>query len=76
IPNYPFIYVSKKQSLIETFVFYGLVRICCFVMKQELLEKPIFCKANTVAEAIGIDRTNGLTASKKVLEDGKDRVEN
>lgn len=76
IPNYPCIYVSKHQSMLETFVFYGLVRNCCFVMKQELLEKPIFGKANTFAEAIGIDRSNGLSAIKKVLEDGKDRVEN
>ncbi|MDE4951238.1 lysophospholipid acyltransferase family protein, partial [Francisella tularensis] len=53
IPNYPCIYVSKHQSMLETFVVYGLVRNCCFVMKQELLEKPIFGKANTFAEAIG-----------------------
>ncbi|MDE4982544.1 1-acyl-sn-glycerol-3-phosphate acyltransferase, partial [Francisella tularensis subsp. holarctica] len=41
IPNYPCIYVSKKQSMIETFVFYVMVRNCFFVMKQEILEKPI-----------------------------------
>ncbi|APC92458.1 MULTISPECIES: lysophospholipid acyltransferase family protein [Francisella] len=76
IPHYPCIYVSKHQSMLETFVFYGLVRNCCFVMKQELLEKPIFGKTNTFAEAIGVDRSKGLSAIKKVLEDGKDRVIN
>ncbi|AJI56234.1 acyltransferase family protein [Francisella philomiragia] len=76
IPNYPCIYVSKHQSMLETFVFYGLVHDCCFVMKQELLEKPIFGKTNIFAEAIGVDRSKGLSAIKKVLEDGKDRIEN
>ncbi|ASG67019.1 1-acyl-sn-glycerol-3-phosphate acyltransferase [Francisella halioticida] len=76
IPDYPCIYVSKHQSMLETFVFYGLIRKSCFVMKQELLEKPIFGKTNHFAEAIGIDRSKGLSAIKKVLEDGKDRVKN
>ncbi|GAB4224032.1 MAG: lysophospholipid acyltransferase family protein [Francisella sp.] len=76
IPNYPCIYVSKHQSMLETFVFYGLVRRCCFVMKQELLEKPIFGTATKFTEAIGIDRSKGVSAMKKVLEDGKDRVQN
>ncbi|MEY8702641.1 lysophospholipid acyltransferase family protein [Francisella philomiragia] len=76
IPDYPCIYVSKHQSMLETFVFYGLVHDCCFVMKQELLEKPIFGKTNVFAEAIGVDRSKGLSAIKKVLEDGKDRIEN
>ncbi|WP_432773178.1 lysophospholipid acyltransferase family protein [Francisella salimarina] len=76
IPDSPCIYVSKHQSMLETFVFYGLVHDCCFVMKQELLEKPIFGKTNIFAEAIGVDRSKGLSAIKKVLEDGKDRIEN
>ena len=76
IPDYPCIYVSKHQSMLETFVFYGLVHDCCFVMKQELLEKPIFGKTNIFAKAIGVDRSKGLSAIKKVLEDGKDRIEN
>ncbi|AFJ44144.1 lysophospholipid acyltransferase family protein [Francisella orientalis] len=76
IPDYPCIYVSKHQSMLETFVFYGLVHDCCFVMKQELLKKPIFGKTNIFAEAIGVDRSKGLSAIKKVLEDGKDRIEN
>jgi len=76
IPDYPCIYVSKHQSMLETFVFYGLVNDCCFVMKQELLEKPIFGKTNQFAEAIGVDRSKGVSAIKKVIEDGKDRVKN
>lgn len=76
IPEYPCIYISKHQSMLETFVFYGLVGKCCFVMKQELLEKPIFGKTNKFAEAIGIDRKKGLVAIKKVLEEGQDRVNN
>ncbi|WP_234366515.1 type II toxin-antitoxin system RatA family toxin, partial [Francisella tularensis] len=46
---------------LETFVFYGLVRNCCFVMKQELLEKPIFGKANTMVknEHIHLNLMNG-----------------
>ena len=76
IPDYPCIYVSKHQSMLETFVFYGLVNKCCFVMKQELLEKPIFGKTNKFAEAIGVDRNKSLSAIKKVLKEGQDRVKN
>ncbi|QIV96774.1 1-acyl-sn-glycerol-3-phosphate acyltransferase [Allofrancisella inopinata] len=76
IPNTPCIYISKHQSMLETFVFYGLVRKCCFVMKQELLEKPIFGKTNEFAEAIGIDRDKGISSMKKVIEEGKDRIKN
>jgi 1-acyl-sn-glycerol-3-phosphate acyltransferase len=75
-PDKPCIYVSKHQSMLETFVFYGLISKCCFVMKQELLEKPIFGKTNKFAEAIGVDREKGLSAIKKVLEEGQDRVNN
>jgi 1-acyl-sn-glycerol-3-phosphate acyltransferase len=59
ISNSPCIYVSKHQSMLETFMFYGLVGKCCFVMKQELLEKPIFGMTNQVLEAIGVDRDKG-----------------
>ena len=76
IPDYPCIYVSKHQSMLETFMFYGLVGKCCFVMKQELLEKPIFGMANKVLHAIGVDRNKGLSSIKKVLVEGQERVKN
>ena len=76
IPDYPCIYVSKHQSMLETFMFYGLVGKCCFVMKQELLEKPIFGSTNKFLDAIGVDREKGLSSIKKVLREGQDRVKN
>ena len=76
IPDTPCIYISKHQSMLETFMFYGLVGKCCFVMKQELLEKPIFGMSNKVLEAIGVDREKGLSSAKRVLVEGKDRVNN
>lgn len=76
IPDYPCIYISKHQSMLETFMFYGLVGKCCFVMKQELLEKPIFGMTNKILEAIGVDREKGLSSVKRVLVEGQDRVKN
>ena len=76
IQNGPAIYVSKHQSMLETFMFYGLVGRCCFAMKQELIEKPIFGQTQVYAEAIPVDRSNGVSALKKVLSEGKDRVQN
>ena len=72
----PAIYVSKHQSMLETFMFYGLVYKCCFVMKKELMEKPIFGKAQAYAKAIPVDRESNISALKKVLSEGKDRVLN
>ena len=76
IPDYPWFYVSKHQSILETFMFYGLVGKCCFVMKQELLDKPIFGMTNKVLHAIGVDRNKGLSSIKKVLVEGQERVKN
>lgn len=72
----PCIYVSKHQSMLETFMFYGLVYRCCFAMKKELMEKPIFGKAQFHAEAIPVDREHSISALRNVLAEGKDRVSN
>jgi 1-acyl-sn-glycerol-3-phosphate acyltransferase len=60
--------------MLETFMFYGLVGKCCFAMKQELIEKPIFGTTQKYAEAISIDRFHSISALKKMLADGEDRV--
>lgn len=72
----PCIYISKHQSMLETFMFYSLVGKCCFVMKQELLDKPVFGLTNKFAEAIPVDRNKGLSSLRKVIQEGKDRVFN
>lgn len=72
----PCIYVSKHQSMLETFMFYWLIGNCCFVMKQELLDKPIFGKSNEFVGAIPVDRDKGVSSLKKVISEGKDRVLN
>ena len=76
ISTKPCIYISKHQSMLETLIFHGLIKKICFVMKQELLDKPIFGKTNIFAEGIGIDRSQGISAVKKMLSDGRDRVNN
>jgi len=75
IQKIPSVYVSKHQSMLETFVFYSLLFRCCFTMKQELLEAPIFGKSMVYTNAIPVDRENSISALKKVLSLGKQRLQ-
>ncbi|MED7820020.1 MULTISPECIES: lysophospholipid acyltransferase family protein [unclassified Francisella] len=69
--DYPCIYVSKHQSMLETFMFYGLVGKCHFIMKQELFEAPVFGPAMKNLGSIAIDREKPRESLKKVVTDGK-----
>ncbi len=65
------IYVSKHQSMLETFMFYGLVGQSQFIMKKELFDTPIFGTAMKNLGSIGIDREKPRESLKKVVVDGK-----
>lgn len=69
--DYSCIYVSKHQSMLETFMFYGFVGKCHFIMKQELFETPIFGPAMKNLGSIAIDRDKPRESLKKVVTDGK-----
>lgn len=73
--DYPCIYVSKHQSMLETMMFYGLVGKCNFIMKQELFNAPIFGPAMRNLGSIAIDRAKSRESLKKVVVEGKDKLE-
>lgn len=74
--NKPCIYVSKHQSMLETFMFYGFLGSCQFIMKKELFETPIFGSAMKNLGSIAIDRDKPRESLKKVVEDGKKSLSN
>ena len=69
--DYPCIYVSKHQSMLETFMFYGFVGTCQFIIKKELFNTPIFGSAMRNLGNIDIDRDRPIESLKKVVKDGK-----
>jgi len=75
-PDHPCIYVSKHQSMLETFLFYGLVGQCQFIMKKELYDIAIFGSAMKNLENIDIDRSKPRESLKKVVEKGRKSLSN
>jgi 1-acyl-sn-glycerol-3-phosphate acyltransferase len=69
--DYPCIYVSKHQSMLETFMFYGFVGTCHFIIKRELFDTPIFGSAMKNLGNIAIARDKPIESLKKVVADGK-----
>jgi 1-acyl-sn-glycerol-3-phosphate acyltransferase len=65
------IYVSKHQSMLETFMFYGMVGNCQFIMKKELFDAPIFGQAMRNLGSIGIDRDKPRASLKAVVTEGE-----
>ncbi|AEE88170.1 HdtS protein [Francisella cf. novicida Fx1] len=57
--------------MLETFMFYGLLGKCHFIMKQELFDAPIFGPAMKNLGSIAIDRDKPRESLKKVVTDGK-----
>ncbi len=73
-PDYPCIYVSKHQSMLETFMFYGFLGKCHFIMKKELFDAAIFGPAMRNLGSIAIDRAKPRESLKKVVKDGKESL--
>ena len=72
--DFPCIYVSKHQSMLETFLFYGLIGKCHFIMKKELFHRPIFGSAMRNLGSIAIDRNKPRESLKKVVLSGKESL--
>lgn len=73
-PKTPAIYVAKHQSAWETMVLPGLLPPSCFVAKDSLLKIPVFGWAMRACKTIPIDRKARMSALKKVLRIGKERI--
>lgn len=62
---------SKHQSAFDTFVWFALVSDVAFVMKRELFLLPIYGWFAKRAGHLGVDRTGGMAAMRKLIRDGK-----
>ena len=71
----PVIIASKHQSAWETLVFNTIILDCAYVVKRELLWFPFFGWFLSRLGMIGIDRSGGAFALKRLVADCKERLE-
>ncbi|MBS1191370.1 MAG: 1-acyl-sn-glycerol-3-phosphate acyltransferase [Rhodocyclaceae bacterium] len=78
MPAEPCVILSKHQSAWETVALQDLVppgKYCVFVLKKELLKIPFFGWALAAMRMISIDRSAGREALDRVVEQGRDRLQ-
>ncbi|MCG6968006.1 MAG: 1-acyl-sn-glycerol-3-phosphate acyltransferase [Chromatiaceae bacterium] len=76
LPDGPCIIMSKHQSTWETIGLRGILRPeQSWVLKQELMRLPIFGWGLRFAKSIPIDRSAGRRSVLKVVEQGKQRLD-
>jgi 1-acyl-sn-glycerol-3-phosphate acyltransferase len=74
IPNQPAIFASKHQSALETFMFHLLLDKPVFVLKQELLDIPVFGYYLKKMGMIAIDRSGGIKSLKLLLKQVEEKI--
>jgi 1-acyl-sn-glycerol-3-phosphate acyltransferase len=65
---------AKHQSALETFALVPYVGDFAFILKRELLRLPFFGWYATRAGMIGVDRSAGASALRKMVSDSRDAV--
>lgn len=76
LPDGPCIIMSKHQSTWETISLRGFLRDQqSWVLKQELLQLPLFGSALKLVRSIPIDRSAGRRAIIKVVQEGRRRLD-
>lgn len=70
----PFIIASKHQSAWDTLVYNAIVLDCAYVVKRELLWFPFFGWFLWRVGMVGIDRSGGASALKRLVADCKARL--
>lgn len=74
IPTKPAIFASKHQSALETFMFHILVNKPVFILKQELLNIPVFGFYLKRMGMIAIDRNGGIKSLKLLLKQVQEKI--
>lgn len=74
IPTKPAIFASKHQSALETFMFHILVNKPVFILKQELLNIPVFGFYLKRMGMIAIDRDGGIKSLKLLLKQVQEKI--
>jgi 1-acyl-sn-glycerol-3-phosphate acyltransferase len=67
MPQGPAIYASKHQSTWDTLIFALLLPDCAYVLKRELFFAPLFGQLLQRSRPIGIDRSAGASALKRMV---------
>jgi len=75
LPTTPSIILAKHQSAWETLAFQAIFPTQVYVLKRELLWIPIFGWGLAMSSPIAIDRSAGREALKKLVANGKKRLE-
>jgi 1-acyl-sn-glycerol-3-phosphate acyltransferase len=75
LPATPSIILAKHQSAWETLAFQAIFPTQVYVLKRELLWIPIFGWGLAMSSPIAIDRSAGREALKKLVANGKNRLE-
>lgn len=74
ISQTPAIYASKHQSSLETFMYHILIHKPVFVLKQELLNLPVFGFYLKKMGMIAIDRNGGIKSLKQLLTQVQEKI--
>ncbi len=74
IPDGPCVLASKHQSTWETFVLYTVVPHPNYILKQELMDIPLWGLYADKAEHIAVDRDAGARALKDMVTACRDRI--
>ncbi len=72
LPDGAFILASKHQSAWDTLIYNVVFRDCAYVLKRELFWFPFFGWFLWRVGMIGIDRTGGATALKRMVRETKE----
>ena len=75
----PAVFIGNHMSLLETMVLPGLImprREMTFVIKQSLADMPVFGHIMNAMNTITVGRSNPKDDFRKVIEDGRNRLDN
>lgn len=75
ICHFPVIYAMKHQSMLDTFIMHTLIEDPAFIMKEELLNIPLYGRLCKKVGNISIDREMGMKAMKKMMSQSRKEME-
>lgn len=75
LPARPYVIVAKHQSQWETFFLQLPFAPTCTILKQELLQIPVFGWGLASVKPIAIDRSQARESLRQVLEQGESRLQ-
>jgi 1-acyl-sn-glycerol-3-phosphate acyltransferase len=75
ISKSPVIYAMKHQSMLDTFVMHSILDDPTFIMKDELLNIPLYGRLCEKVGNIPIDRDMGMKSMKKMLTRSRKEVD-